>query len=209
MPIEQAVRAVPGVRNLRSTTSRGSAEVSINFAWGEDMVAALLQIESAINQVMPNLPSGTTSNVRRMDPTVFPVLAYSLTSDTRSLVELRDIALYQLRPLLSTVRGVAKIEVLGGAQREYQVMVDPARLDSYGLALSDVAKALSAANVIQAVGRLEDHYKLYLAMSDTSAGEPRADPQHDPPLAVPRACAARRRSHGQRRDSAAVGARDR
>ena len=61
LPIEQAVRAVPGVRNLRSTTSRGSAEVSINFAWGEDMVAALLQIESAINQVMPNLPSGTTS----------------------------------------------------------------------------------------------------------------------------------------------------
>ena len=57
LPIEQAVRAVPGVRNLRSTTSRGSAEVSINFAWGEDMVAALLQIESAINQVMPNLPS--------------------------------------------------------------------------------------------------------------------------------------------------------
>src|SRR6266850_2527881 len=167
LPIEQAVRGVPGVRNLRSTTSRGSAEVSINFDWGEDMVAALLQIESAINQVMPNLPSGTTANVRRMDPTVFPVLAYSLTSDARSLVELRDIALYQLRPLLSTISGVAKIEVLGGAQREYQAIVNPARLDSYGLSLSDVAKALSAANVIQAVGRLEDHYKLYLAMSDT------------------------------------------
>ena len=167
LPIEQAVRAVPGVRNLRSTTSRGSAEISINFDWGEDMVAALLQIESAINQVMPNLPQGTTANVRRMDPTVFPVLAYSLTSDARSLVELRDIALYQLRPLLSTIGGVAKIEVLGGAQREYQAIVNPARLDSSGLSLSDVAKALSAANVIQAVGRLEDHYKLYLAMSDT------------------------------------------
>src|SRR4029077_13441014 len=86
--------------------------------------------------------------------------------DARSLVELRDLALYQLRPLLSTISGVAKIEVLGGAQREYQVNVNPARLDSYGLALSDVAKALSAANVIQAVGRLEDHYKLYLAITD-------------------------------------------
>lgn len=166
-PIEQAVRAVPGVRNVRSTTSRGSAEISINFDWGEDMVAAMLQVESAINQVVPSLPQGTTFNVRRMDPTVFPVLAYSLTSDTHSLVELRDLALYQLRPLLSTIRGVAKIEVLGGTQREYQVNVNPARLDSYGLSLSDVAKALLAANVIQAVGRLEDHYKLYLAMSDT------------------------------------------
>ena len=209
LPIEQAVRAVPGVRNLRSTTSRGSAEVSINFAWGEDMVAALLQIESAINQVMPNLPSGTTSNVRRMDPTVFPVLAYSLTSDTRSLVELRDIALYQLRPLLSTISGVAKIEVLGGAQREYQAIVNPARLDSYGLALSDVAKALSAANVIQAVGRLEDHYKLYLAMSDTrlvSLEQIRNTILRSGPA---RFGSTRRRSHGQRRDSAAVGARDR
>ena len=166
-PIEQAVRAVPGVRNVRSTTSRGSAEISVNFDWGEDMMAAILQVESAINQVMPGLPQGTTFNARRMDPTVFPVLAYSLTSDGHSLVELRDVALYQLRPLLSTVTGVAKIEVLGGAQREYEVNINPARLDAYGLSLSDVAKVLSAANVIQAVGRMEDHYKLYLAISDT------------------------------------------
>jgi CzcA family heavy metal efflux pump len=166
-PIEEAVRAIPGVRNVRSTTSRGSAEVSINFDWGQDMTAALLQVESAVNQVMPALPQGTTFDARRMEPTVFPVLAYSLTSNSRSLIELRDIALYQLRPLLSTIAGVAKIEVLGGAQREYQVQVNPTRLDSYGLSLSDVAKSLSAANVIEAVGRMEDHYKLYLAMSDT------------------------------------------
>jgi CzcA family heavy metal efflux pump len=166
-PIEQAIRAVPGVRDLRSTTSRGAAEISVNFDWSQDMVAAMLQVQSAINQVLPSLPQGTTFNVRRMDPTVFPVLAYSLTSDTHSLVELRDIAFYQLRPLLSTIRGVAKVEVLGGAQREYQVNVDPARLDAYGLALSDVAKVVTAANVIEAVGRMEDHYKLYLAMSDT------------------------------------------
>src|SRR6516165_2097094 len=166
-PVEQAIRAVPGVRDLRSTTSRGAAEVSVNFDWSQDMVAAMLQVQSAINQVLPSLPQGTTFNVRRMDPTVFPVLAYSLTSDVHSLVELRDIAFYQLRPLLSTIRGVAKVEVLGGAQREYQVNVDPARLDAYGLALSDVAKVVTAANVIEAVGRMEDHYKLYLAMSDT------------------------------------------
>ena len=113
---------------------------------------------------MPTLPQGTTFDARRMEPTVFPVLAYSLTSDNHSLVELRDIALYQLRPLLSTIPGVAKIEVLGGAQREYQVNLDPARLDAYGLSLSDVSKSLSAANVIAAVGRMEDRYKLYLAM---------------------------------------------
>ncbi len=166
-PVEEALRSVPGVLNVRSTTSRGSSEVSINFEWGENMVEALLQIESAINQIRPSLPPETTFKVRRMDPTVFPVLAYSLTSDSHSLVELRDIALYQLQPLLSTVAGVARVGVLGGDQEEYRVTVDPAQLATYGLSLADVANALSANNVITAVGRLEDHYKLYLVMSDT------------------------------------------
>ncbi len=166
-PVEEAARAVPGVLNVRSTTSRGSAEISIGFGWGKDMVAALLQVESAINQVLASLPQGTTFSVRRMDPTVFPVLGYTLTSDAHSLVELRDIAQYQLRPLLSTVEGVSKVETLGGAEAEYRVTVDPARLASFGLSMQDVASALSAGNVITAVGRMEDHYKLYLVMSDT------------------------------------------
>jgi multidrug efflux pump subunit AcrB len=131
------------------------------------MISAMLQVESAINQVLPSLPLGTAFSARRMDTTVFPVLAYALTSDTRSLVELRDLALYQLRPILSTVQGVARVGVQGGARAEYRVTVDPARLAAVGLSLSDVASALSATNVITAVGRLEDHYKLYLLMSDT------------------------------------------
>lgn len=166
-PVEQAVRAVPGVVGLRSTTSRGSADLSINFAWGDDMTAALLQVEAAINRVLPQLPPGTVFGVRRMDPTVFPVAAYSLTSDTLSPVTLRDLARYQLVPLLSTVDGVARVAVMGGEQAEYRVEVDPAKLAALGLAFSDVAAALSASNVLQAVGRLEDHYKLYLLLSDT------------------------------------------
>jgi multidrug efflux pump subunit AcrB len=166
-PAEEAVRAIPGVRRMRSTTSRGSAEISINFEWGEDMVAAVLQVESALNHVGANFPPGTTFTVRRMNPTVFPVLAYSLTSDSLSLVTLRDLAMLQLRPLLSTVTGVAKVSVLGGEQAEYRVTVDPARLEAYSLSLTDVTQALSVANVVTAVGRLEDHYKLYLAIADT------------------------------------------
>ncbi|VAX12688.1 Cobalt-zinc-cadmium resistance protein CzcA; Cation efflux system protein CusA [hydrothermal vent metagenome] len=166
-PVEQAVRSVPGVTNLRSTTSRGSAELAINFQWGDDMVAAMLQVESAINQILPSLPPGTRFNVRRMDPTVFPVAAYSLTSDTESLVQLRDLAQYQLMPLLSSVNGVARIMVMGGKQAEYRVEVDPDKLAAYSLTFAEVAKSLSASNVLQAAGRLEDHYKLYLLLSDT------------------------------------------
>jgi len=138
--VEEAVRSVPGLRSVRSTSSRGTSDISINFDWGQDMVAAMLQVESAINKVLPTLPAGTTFDVRRMDPTVFPVIAYSLTSKAHSLVELRDIAYWQLRPLLSSVPGVAKVSVLGGAEAEYRVTIDPGRLEARGLALADVSR---------------------------------------------------------------------
>lgn len=167
VPVEEAVRAVPGVRRIRSATSRGSAEVSLNFAWGTDMIAATLQVESALSQIRTSLPDGTTFLVRRMDPTVFPVLAFSLTSDVLDPVALRDLAIYQVRPLLSTVPGVARVGVLGGETREVQVIVDPIRLDAFGITLADVARTLGASNDVRAVGRIEDLDHLYLVLGDT------------------------------------------
>ena len=169
--VEDALRAIPGVRNIRSTTSRGSASISINFEWNLDMIAATLEVEAAINKVMGSLPLNTAFEVRRMDPTVYPVISYSLISNTRSLVELRDIAFYQLRPMLTPVTGVAKIDVVGGAIEEYRIDVDPAKLYSYGLTLDDIAKSLASANILTAVGRLEDRNKLYLIVSNTSFTE--------------------------------------
>jgi CzcA family heavy metal efflux pump len=166
-PVEEAVRAIPGVRNVRSATNRGSAEISINFDWGEDMVSAMLQAQSEVNKILPTLPTGTTFNVERMDPTVFPVIAYSLTSNLQSLVELRDLALYTLRPALSTVQGVARVGVQGGRTEEYRVTVDPDKLQSFHMTLNEVATALSASNVLVAVGKLEQYNKLYLVISDT------------------------------------------
>jgi CzcA family heavy metal efflux pump len=166
-PVEEAVRAVPGVLTVRSNTSRGSADIAINFKWGIDMISAMLQVESSINQIRSTLPITLTFAVRRMDPTVFPVLGYSLSSANHSLIELRDMALYQIRPILSAIPGVAKVDVLGGATAEYQVLVDPARVNALDLSLDDIAKTLSAANVIQAIGRLEQNYKLYLILTNT------------------------------------------
>ncbi|OQK18550.1 transporter [Methyloprofundus sedimenti] len=166
-PVEEAVRAVPGVSTVRSSTSRGSADIAINFKWGEDMVSSMLQVASAINQIRSTLPANLAFTVKRMDPTVFPVLGYSLVSAKHSLVELRDMALYQIRPILSAIPGVAKVDVLGGAVAEYQVLVDPARINALGLNLNDIAGALSAANVIQAVGKLEQNYRLYLLLANT------------------------------------------
>lgn len=167
IPTENAIRQVPNVRNVRSTSSRGSAEISVNFDWNSDMTAATLQINQAISQLLPTLPNGTQMTVRRMDPTVFPILAYSLRSDNLSLSELRLLALGQLRPLLSTVDGVARVEVIGGTQDEYQVIADPNQLKTLGLSLNDLSTALTTANIVNVVGRLEDQYKLFLVMTNS------------------------------------------
>ncbi len=166
-PVEEAVRAIPGVTGVRSTSSRGSADVNVDFDWGHDMVAAESQVSAAISRNLGSLPAATVFDVHRMDPTVFPVIAYSLTSDSRSLVDLRNLAFYQLRPALSAVTGVGKVGVQGGATEEWRVVVDQGRLNSLNMTLDDVAKALSASNVLVAVGRLQNHDKLYLVVSDT------------------------------------------
>ena len=101
-----------------------------------------------------------------MDPTVFPIIAYSLTSQTVPLTTLRDIGLFQLRPVLTGVPGVAQIGVTGGKDEEFQILVNWARLAAFGLSFDDVAKAVASANVLRAVGRLEDHYKLFLVVSN-------------------------------------------
>ena len=166
-PVEEAVRSIAGVTNVRSTTSRGSAEVSVSFDWGTDMAAATLQVNAAVAQIQAQLPPGTRVAARRMDPTVFPIIAYSLTSASLSPTALRDLASYQLRPLLSGIAGVATVQVQGGASEEVRVTADPRRLQAYGLSMDDLSKALAAGNSLSATGRLEDHYKLYLVLADT------------------------------------------
>ena len=169
IPLEQAVRRVPGVQGVRSTTSRGSAELSLDFAWGTDVVAAAVQVDAAVAQALPSLPAGTGYQVKRMDPTVFPVIAYSMLSKDLSLVAQRDIAQYQIVPLLTAIPGVSYVGVQGGEIQEVEVLVDPRRLAARGLALSDVASALGKSNVLNVVGRMQDHSKLLLLTLDNTA----------------------------------------
>jgi multidrug efflux pump subunit AcrB len=165
-PVEEAIRHVRGVRDVRSTTSRGSAEVAVTFDWGADMAAALQEVNAAAGQILPQLPAGTQLSTRRMDPTTFPVLAYSLRSHTQSPSALHDLAEEQLRPLLSGIDGVAQVQVQGGEVAEFHADVDPGKLRALQLSLADVTAAVSHAATIQAMGRLADHYKLYLLLAD-------------------------------------------
>jgi CzcA family heavy metal efflux pump len=163
-PIEVALRAIPGVTRIRSTTSRGSAEVALNFGWGDDMAQATLATQGAIATILPDLPAGTRFDVRRSDPTIFPVLGIALTSDNLDQQALRQIAELKVLPALSTVPGVAGVDILGGSPREFAVDIDPGRLQALGLTLPDVASAIGKANSVRGVGKMEDRHRLYLVL---------------------------------------------
>ena len=160
---------MPGVQDVRSASSRGSAQISIDFGWGRDMVG-----EHTAGRCRDRadrcrtLPAGTAYNVRRMDPTVFPIISYALLSDTMSPIALRDLAQYQIVPLLSSIAGLARVDVQGGETAEVEVLADPHRLAAYGLGMTDLADALAKGNVLQAVGQLQDNHKLYLVLADHS-----------------------------------------
>ena len=167
-PVEEAIRAIPGVQNVRSDTSRGSAQISVDFGWGRDMVASTLLVDSAIARILPSLPAGTDYDVRRMDPTVFPIVSYALVSTTASPTALQDLARYQITPLLSSIAGLARVNVQGGETAEVQVLAEPQRLASYNLAMSDLVSAIHNANVLSAVGQVQDRGRLSLVIADHS-----------------------------------------
>ena len=178
-PVEIALRAVPGVTRIRSTTSRGAADVALNFDWGEDMVAATLATQGALATLLPDLPAGTRFDVRRSDPTIFPVLGIALTSKSLDQQALRQIAELKVRPALTAVQGVAAVDILGGTPRELAVDVDPARLQAFGLGIADVTAAIGKSNDIRGAGKLEDRHRLYLVLVQsqlTSAADLLATP---------------------------------
>jgi CzcA family heavy metal efflux pump len=161
-PIEQAIRLVPGITDLRSTTGRGSTEINVFFRWDLDIQNALHLVQGQIAQIAPTLPASTRFTTRRLTFSVFPMIGFSLTSPRRSLTDLWERAYYDIAPRLYGLPGVAEARIVGGRQPEYHVLVDPGKLNGYGLPLTKVVDALRSSNTIAAAGMLEENHHLYL-----------------------------------------------
>ncbi|MFI5183249.1 MAG: efflux RND transporter permease subunit, partial [Vicinamibacteria bacterium] len=161
-PIEQAIRLVPGITDLRSTTGRGSTEINVFFRWDVDILDALHLVQGQIAQIVPTLPPSTRFTTRRLTFSVFPMIGFSMTSPTRSQTELWERAYYDIAPRLYGLPGVAEARIVGGRQPEYHVLVDPAKLNGYGLPLTKVVDALRTSNTIAAAGMLQENHHLYL-----------------------------------------------
>ena len=164
-PLEEVASSVPGVRVVRSITGRGSTEISIGLDWGSNIQQTLQMLQGKIANVRNQLPAEASIQAEQMFVAVFPIQGYSLTSDKQSPVELRDIAMYQIRPALLRVKGVAKVEIAGGDMREFLVTLSPQKLAAYHLNPEQVAEAIKKTNVISSSGLVEDNYQLYLSIT--------------------------------------------
>jgi CzcA family heavy metal efflux pump len=166
-PIEEAVSIVPGVSRVRSRSIRGASEIAITFAEQTDMPYALQLVRTRVEQIRGDLPSGLGIEIERMTPALFPILQYNLEGGDPAT--LFDIGRYQIKPLLSRIPGVGRVDVQGTDVREIEVIADAARLAAAGLTYDDLASAIRQGIAVDAVGRVARDYKQYLVISAQEA----------------------------------------
>ncbi len=168
-PIEDAVNSVPGLVTVRSTTSRGSAEVSLFFDWSVDMYRTLQLVDAAIGNVRQSLPNTAVITTNRLTFATFPILGYSLTSDRLSQTQLWELATYQLKPPLNRVSGVSTITVQGGKVPEFHLVPNMARMQNAGVTILDLVNAVQASNIVDSPGLYEANHQLILGLVGAQA----------------------------------------
>ena len=170
VPLENSIKRTEGLDYIRSTTTRGSCEISIFLNWNVNIDVAKQQIESFINQTQNNLPQGVSISVEKMNPSILPVMGYSLEGN-RSQVELKKIATYQIKPYLAATPGVADIAIIGGKTKEYQIILQPEKISALGITPQFIQTAVAQSNILQSNGYISDHNRLYLTLTDNAVDD--------------------------------------
>jgi CzcA family heavy metal efflux pump len=163
-PLEEAAYGVVGVKLVRATTTRGSAEIDVDFNEGTDPVTGFQLLNAAFGEVRGKLPADTVIDTRLLNSGTFPIIDIDLSSSARDLTGLTDIAQYDLVPSLHRIDGTYRVDVGNGKYREYVVRLNPARMLQHKLSPSDVVSGLAKANVIESAGRVLDAHRTLLTI---------------------------------------------
>ena len=163
-PIEDAVNSVPGLQTVRSNTSRGSAEVSLFFDWNVDMFHTLQLVDAALSKVRQTLPATAIITTNRLTFATFPILGYSLTSDSVSLPRLFEIATYDLKPSLNRLDGVSAVAIQSEQIPNYEVTPDPGKLVATGITVTDILNAIQLTNLVDSPGLYQTQHELVLGL---------------------------------------------
>ncbi|WP_179413174.1 efflux RND transporter permease subunit [Mucilaginibacter sp. E4BP6] len=169
-PLENVIKQVPDLQTVRSTTSRGSCEISAYMNWGADIDLSQQRIQSSIDQIKNNLPPDVNITVEKMNPSILPVSGYTLESHNRSPIELQELATYTVKPFLSQVDGVSEIRVIGGKIKEYWLILNAQKMSSLGITPDMISAALAQTNFVKSGGYLSDYKRMYLTITDATIG---------------------------------------
>jgi CzcA family heavy metal efflux pump len=171
-PIEEAVNTVPGLDHLWSVTSRGTAEVDLFFNWNVDMYRTLELVNAALARVQANLPPTAKVTANRLTFSSFPIMGYSLQSDSIPQDKLWEMANYEIKPRLNRQNGVSSVVVQGGKVPEFEVVPDPAKLVQSGITIQNLLDAINRSNMIDSPGLIEMNHQLVLSLMSGQARTP-------------------------------------
>lgn len=168
-PLENAIKQVPDLLTIRSTTSRGSCEISAFMDWNTDIDIAKQRIESKIAQAGNVLPPGVQISVEKMNPSILQVMGYSLETKTpRAPIDMKMLALYTVKPFLSQVPGVSEVRITGGKQKEYWIRLHAQKMSALGVTPDMITTAMAQTNFIKSNGYMADYHLLYLTVTDAT-----------------------------------------
>ena len=170
-PLENAIKKVQDLKTVRSTTSRGSCEISAFMDWKSDIDLSKTRIEEQINQIKNNLPPDTQISVEKMNPSILPVIGYAIEGKGISPIELKKIANYTIKPFLSQIDGVSEIRIIGGKEKEYWLSLDFTKMTALGITPDAITQVLSQTNFIKSNGYLSDYRYLYLTITDAQVNK--------------------------------------
>ena len=165
-PLENAIKKVQDLKTVRSTTSRGSCEISAFMDWKSDIDLSKTRIEEQINQIKNNLPPDTQITIEKMNPSILPVIGYAIEGKGKSAIELKKIANFTIKPFLSQIDGVSEIRIIGGKEKEYWLSLDFNKMTELGITPNAISQVLSQTNFIKSNGYLSDYRYLYLTITD-------------------------------------------
>jgi hydrophobic/amphiphilic exporter-1 (mainly G- bacteria), HAE1 family len=157
LPLEKQFQTIPGLALISSSSSLGSTSLTLEFDEGRNIDGAALDVQAALLRVQRSLPSDMTQppNYRKVNPADAPILLVALTSPSMAPSDLQDFAEHLISPTLSTIDGVAQVNIFGSKRYAVRIQVQPEALAARNIGLDEVANALRAANVNTPVGTLE------------------------------------------------------
>jgi CzcA family heavy metal efflux pump len=165
-PLEEAIKQVPELKTIRSITSRGSCEISAFFNWNANLNTCQQLLESRISEIRNELPASTNITVEQMNPSILPMMGFTLEGKNKTPIELNMIANYIVKPYLSQIDGVSAVRIIGSKTKEYHVVLDEQKMSSLSITPQMISDAVGSSNFIVANGYLSDYRRMYLTLTD-------------------------------------------